>query len=43
MTTYWTVLILTMFVDGHRDAEPLAVPVYEGVRCCVDSGLSHVR
>jgi hypothetical protein len=30
--TYWTVLVLTMFVNGQRDAEPLAIPIYEGVR-----------
>jgi hypothetical protein len=30
--TYWTVLVLTMFVNGHADAEPLAIPIYEGVR-----------
>jgi hypothetical protein len=32
------------YVCGRAsDAKPLVVPVYKGVRCCVDSGLSHVR
>jgi hypothetical protein len=29
--------------ERTRDAEPLAIPIYEGVRCCVGGGLSHVR
>jgi hypothetical protein len=29
--------------ERTRDAEPLAIPIYEGVRCCVSSDLPHVR
>jgi hypothetical protein len=41
--TYWTVLVLTMFVNGHEMQSRLLFPIYEGVRCCVSSDLPQIR
>jgi hypothetical protein len=30
--TYWTVLVLTIFVNGQQMQKPLVVPFDEGVR-----------